>query len=138
MPAAPSPRRWAAAAIAVTLLASGGTACSDTDQPEAATWAAAWADAQDLVPARDSWDAGAPGTEECEAVLVSLRDAKSDLFPAPDDTLATTAEQWFETADGGFFECFGDGDRAAEVDRVYGELDELAAEVDAALGTLDS
>lgn len=133
--------------LAVVLVATAAAGCGtivDTSSGDAdgevaetvADWTDEWDDARDIVPPRDEWDEELPDEDDCEDILVDLREQKVAVFPAPDQALATTAEDWFETADSGFFECFGDGDRADELDRVYDELAQLAAEVDVALASI--
>jgi hypothetical protein len=101
-------------------------ACS-SDEPTVAEWEENWNATVALIPDESFLDDDP--TEACQEVLVSLREAETDLFPTPDELTEDTVRLWLETAEGTFFDCPPEAGFPA----AYDELDRLEAEVDASL-----
>ena len=101
-------------------------------RPTVAEWENDWDAIVALIP--DESSLGTDPEALCEATLVSLRDQKETLFPAPDDLIAGSVRQWLEVAEGMFFECppsdgFSDS---------YDQLEILEAEIEAGVNSIDS
>lgn len=125
-------RRGIRLVLVVLVAAVAVAACGREPRPDVATWRARWEEARALVPPAEALQP--PDDQVCEDVLVDLRATRPDLSPAPDDVLEESMVAWITFAESTFFECFDDDIGADSVEVAYGRLDQLADEVDAALG----
>lgn len=128
----PGPRELAPLVLAAWLAALA-FGCGPAPRPASDAWAKAWAEERASWPgAEELTGPGAQGA--CERMLVSTRAARGRLLPAPDEVLDRAAEAWIERAGGLAFDCPGaQGDDEA-VRAALREMDELAAQIQAALG----
>lgn len=97
-------------------------------RPAPRDWSDTWVAAQELIPPQSP--AGVPDAATCEHVLVSLREIRSELTPAPDKVLEDAVHDWLAQAEHMFFECF---DAGSDPRTAYERLDRLRQQVDAAL-----
>lgn len=115
----------------VLLLALVG--CRGPVRPDAVAWVTTWEEAQALVPAQSSLSTP-PSAQECEQVLISLREIRSRLLPGPDELVGSEAAAWLARAEHMFFECFRPG-HTDSVEVEYARLARLRTQVDEALAT---
>lgn len=73
--------------------------------------------------------------ETCADVLAQLREHGPDLTPAPDKVIQAGAQAWLSHAEQLFFECFDPDEPDESIKDGYNKLQQLQAEVDAALET---
>lgn len=107
--------------------------CRGTPPPDPAAWVSTWEEAQALVPAQSSLSTP-PSAQECEQVLVDLREIRSRLLPGPDELVGTEAAAWLAQAEHMFFECFRPG-HTDSVEVEYARLARLRTQVEEAAGT---
>ncbi len=116
--------------LGIILLLVGLTVAACTsNRPSVSEWESDWHAAVGLIPDESFLDDDP--TEACQEVLVSLREQKETLFPAPDELVAASVRQWLEAAEGTFFDC----PPADGFSDAFARLDELEAEVDAGLSS---
>lgn len=107
-------------------------ACGPSERPTREEWERSWEDIQEVVPAPDQLERPV-SDETCADVLAQLRERRPALSPAPDEAIHAGAQAWASHAEHLFFECF-DSDRPDEsIEDGYEKLQQLEAEVDAAL-----
>lgn len=129
--------RFARAAAWVVCSALLLAACGPPKAPAKDEWKRSWQDIQEVVPPPDQLERPV-SRETCEDVLAKLREHSQELIPAPDEVIQAGAQAWVTQAEQMFFECF-DPDRPDEsIDDGYDELQQLEAEVDAALEAHES
>jgi hypothetical protein len=112
-------------ALSVVALIAG---CGGDDRPSDADWAIEWEREQALVPsAAELADGGRP---LCDELVGEYRESMTRLTPTPSETLDDAVEAWVDHAESIVFECPAE---PAAIEQRLGELDVLAAEIDAGL-----
>ena len=125
-----------AAVVALVLAGCGGNSgTSDGQRPDPASWAMTWEDVQTMIPDLETLG-DPPDADVCEATVTRLRDARNDLYPAPDELVEVEVDAWMVEATSIFFECFEADIGADTVAESYAELDRLESEVATALETV--
>lgn len=114
------------------LVAALVASCGPSHRPDLAAWRVAWAAERADLPTADDLE-GPDARTVCERLLVSSRTAPKRLLPSPDKALDRAVEQWIDRTGGLAFDCPGAEGDAAAVRSAMQELDEIAAEIEAAL-----
>lgn len=133
-----SPRsvRFAGSLCVALLVAGLAASCGPSDRPDPATWRDAWAAERATLPTeRDLAGPNARGV--CDRLLVSSRTARRRLLPSPDEALDRAVDDWIERVGGLAFDCPGAQGDAGAVHATIHEIDEIAAEVEAALRVME-
>lgn len=124
--------RLARAAAWVVCSALLLVACGPPEPSARDEWERSWEDIQEVVPAPDQLERPVSrGT--CADVLAKLREHGQELTPAPDEVIQAGAQAWLAHAEQLFFECFDPDQPDESITDGYDKLQQLQAEVDAAL-----
>lgn len=107
-------------------------ACGPPQRPARDEWERSWEDIQEVVPSPDQLQRPV-SDETCADVLAKLREHSEDLTPAPDEVIQAAAQAWVSHAEQLFFECFDPDGLGESIKDGYDKLQQLQAEVDAAL-----
>lgn len=108
----------------LALIAIVATGCGDASLDMDA-WTERWRETASLLP--DDPDAFTPTV--CEQALVQLREARSELVPAPTEELEVAVDRWIARAEEVVFDCPPPGGFRTALEG----LATLEAEVEAAL-----
>lgn len=125
-------RRFVRAAAWVVCGALLLAACGPPERPARDEWERSWQDIQEVVPSPGQLERPV-SRETCEDVLAKLREHGQDLTPAPDEVIQAGAQAWLSHAEHLFFECFNPDRPDESIKDGYEQLQQLQAEVDAAL-----
>jgi hypothetical protein len=114
--------------VAITLLASS---CSSS-RPTVEEWQPAWQAMVDAIPSESEIGENPPRAI-CDETLTFLRSNRSTLFPTPDVAVDDTVQDWFDIAEGAFFECPPDNELVRGFPEAYELLRRFQGELELVL-----
>lgn len=74
-----------------------------------------------------------PDAEVCNRTLVSLREQRAKVITTPDLVVDSAVQEWFQIAEGAFFECPPRSEAVGSFADAYEEPDRIEREIEAAL-----
>ncbi len=116
----------------VIVLALLFSSCADQSRPSVADWLPSWEAAAASLPPQETLVAD-PAPEVCNQTLAILRELRPKLTNTPDRVVDGAVQEWFQIAEGAFFECPPRSEPIASFADAYAELGRLEREIEAAL-----
>jgi hypothetical protein len=116
--------RWLSVVVAAVILA----ACGGEEAPSLEDWKQEWLAFRDLVPTQQELGPS-PTQEQCDEILVAIRQRAPELVPAPDPTLEGAVKDWIVIAENMFFECPPVAPPIGSFEEGYQELERFEAQV---------
>ena len=118
--------------VVIVALALLSSACANQSRPSVPDWLSSWETAAGALPPLGALEQD-PAPEICNQTLASLRELRPTVTNTPDMVVDGAVQEWFQIAEGAFFECPPRSEALAGFADAYAELGRLEREIEAAL-----